>query len=384
MNVIDFIGNFPKRLFVWPILKCLYFGKILEKPLASAALLFTITVFFAFPSYDVVLLIKEPTMISTWEAIFAQGEDPLNFNANEYPMGSHEEKLTFRFVPAVILNLLGIDSIVVALVFQLISLLLFYILLFDFFRIQIRDRSKAFLFCLAISLTVSGHVYASDYRGTFDTLALTFLLLAVRIRSSYWVIIPLILAYYTDERALIASSGLFVLNLWLKKDLKLISGFKHQENVLLISSWVLYFIIRLILQSKGLQTGVGGVNLFLHQIDKTCYTIFIGMEGIILFFLMSIAYLYRQKKYAFSALFVGGYLLIFVVSQSVFDINRSMSYGLIIQIITILIINKYSTRDILEKTLGWVILICLAYDDFYPFIAQIFRMIFITETVRLW
>lgn len=384
MNVIDFLGNFPKRLFVLPILKCLYLEKLLKKPLASAVLLFTITVFCAFPSYDVILLIEEPSMISTWEAIFSQGDDLLNLNANHYPIGSHEEKLTFRFVPSILLNLLGIDSIMGGLVFQLMVLLLFYILLFDFFQIEIKDRPKAFLFCLTISLTVSGHVYASDYRGFFDTLALTFLLFSVRFRSSFWVIIPLLLAYYTDERALIASSGLFVLNLWLNKDLKLISGFKHQENVLLIASWILYFLIRFILQSKGLQTGTGGVNLFFNQIDKTFYTLFIGMEGIILLFLMSIAYLNWQKHYTFLALVIGGYLIIFVVSQSVLDINRSMSYSLIIQIITILIVNKYCTRAILVKTLGWVILISLVYDDFYPFIAQMFRMIFITKSIHIW
>ena len=360
-------------------------NKITSTPSRAALILTDIVLFFSFPSYDVALVTNE--MDAHWDAIFRQAKEPFVNHNHWYAEGTHEAKLSFRFVPAIIFNILRIHSLVPALVFQFLTVVLFYYLLILIFNKLFEDRTKAFCFALPICFIISGHVYISDYRGIFDTLALVFLLIALYFRNNIYVVIPLLLAYFTDERALIASPGLFLINIIernsFEKIKSILNGISFDSNMYLFTSWVTYFALRFYLSvALGLTTDPVDLNLFLEQIGKSFYTIYIGLEGFIIPFGLIIYVLLKQRMYAFSALLILSFLLICWAAQSVFDIDRSMSYVLFVVIILLILIDKFFSKQNASNIILFVTVLNIVYiGSSYPFIAQLYRMKFITHSI---
>jgi len=358
--------------------------KITQTAPGAALTLTAIVLFWSFPSYDVALIAHE--FDDLWDAIFRQAKQPFVNHNHLYPENSHETKLTFRFVPAIILGILKINSIAPVLIFQLFSLIIFYYLLIYLFNNLFEDRVKAFRFALPICLIVSGSVYTSDYRGIFDTLALDFLLIALCLRNSIYAALPLLLAYFTDERALIASPSFFIIHLIERGNFGCIKSiFKEILNnsaKYLFFSWIAYFALRLYLSlAFGLKTDTGGVALFFDQIGKSFYTVYIGLEGLIIPLFFVVYILFKQKKYAFIGLFLFCFALVFVVAQSVVDISRSMSYALIFVIALLILTDKIFSTANAQKLIFTTTLINVFYGDSYPLLAQLYRMKFLTHSI---
>lgn len=342
--------------------------------------LIAIVVFYSFPSYDIALLTNE--MESGWKAIFLQGEKP--FVHIPYGSGSHEEKLAFRFIPAVLLNIIGCKTILSGLIFQFFTLIVFYILLVLNFYSHFKDWRKTFVYCLPICFVISGHVYVSDYRGFFDTLALDFLLLSLLFRNYWFSIITLLLAFYTDERSIVASPAIAIIALVNSNylDKKVLNIVKLKPIQILVISWLLYLVIRFILISQvGLQPAKGRIDYFFEQIHLSFYTFYIGLEGFIIPLFIIGYHLIKNKKYTFLLLFFTSFFLVYFVAQSVFDINRSMSYLILFLISLLLLVEKLKPQETAYRIISWVIVISILYDDFYPLVLQIIRMKFITHTI---
>lgn len=381
--MIEKILSFPERL-LRIILNTPFFVAIASNPFLAALTLSFIVLFWSFPSYDIAFVTNE--MDECWKGIFLQSREPFVDHTHLYEDGSHNEKLGFRFVPPLIFQLLHINSLIPALIFQFATVILFYYLLILVMNKFFQDRIKAFFFTLPICFVVAGHVYASDYRGIFDTLALDFLLMAILVRTKSIVVIPLLLAYYTDERAIIASSALFLINVLDKNSFEktgaILKELTSFSNSCLIISWILYGIIRYMLSvTFGLTSGTGGTNLFIHQIDKTFYTLYVGLEGFLIPFVLIIFLLLKKRIYTFTFLLVSSFLLVFYAAQSVVDIGRSMSYVLLILIIILILLDKLYSKETVYRIITWVIIISLLYDEYYPLLAQLYRMKFITHSI---
>lgn len=364
--------------FVNNLLERSIFKKIIEYPIYTSIFVFLVTLFFSFPSYDIALYTNE--MKESWDAIFLQAKEPFTNHNHLYSVGSHAEKLAFRFVPALFLKILQIKTMQGAFIFQLIILFLFIYFLNSLFN-KYFDKKYSFLASIAISLTVSGHVYCSDYRGIFDTVALLFIILSFLSINKFYLVFFLLFAFFTDERAIIASLA-FPLFIIIKDNFSFFK-FKwifEKSIIFYVFSLVCYIAIRVFLKCKfNLEIGPGRLDYFFEQIDKIHYAIYIGFEGfIILFFLFIKKY---NLNYFNKILFFIGVGLILYTALSVLDINRSMSY--ILPFLIILIYTNYSKTQIDKslKTLLIVILINMIYDDFYPFILQLYRMFFITKLI---
>jgi hypothetical protein len=326
-------------------------------------------------------------MDESWNAIFLQAQEPFVDHSKLYDPESHMAKLGFRFVPALLIRSLGISTIAQALILQLGLLILFYVLLITFLRKDLSQKETALLFALPIALIISGHVYASDYRGIFDTLALVFLLSAALLRRSIWVLPILLLAYFTDERALLASTSLILLNSWsmgqsgsLKE---LVRSLIAPDNLYILGSWVAYVLIRIILANTfGLTvTSVDLTYYFKENLVRMPYAFYIGLEGMWLLVLALIYHLFRAGKHVFAVL-VGVNILGFVLgSMTVIDINRSMSYALVHTLLVLLMVDRYLPEKLKMELLGWAIIISLLYGDFLPLPIQLYRMHFITGTL---
>ena len=98
------------------------------------------TIFCSFPSYDVAIFTNE--MDSHWESIFRQVENPFTNHNHLYGIGSHAEKLSFRFVPAVLMNVFGIKTLIPALIFQFFTLIFFNNILVQAFFKLFQEKTK--------------------------------------------------------------------------------------------------------------------------------------------------------------------------------------------------------------------------------------------------
>jgi hypothetical protein len=374
-NYIQFFKSCIKSKFVF---------FIVSKPILTVIFLVSVVVFFSFPSYDIAFITND--MDGNWSGIFRQSHSPFVNHNHLYGPGSHEEKLAFRFVPAIILNVLNIHTKGMAMIFQFVTVIFFYFMLVSIYNKLFLDKIKALVFMLPICLVFAGHVYVSDYKGVFDTLGLCFLLVAFLGRVSVYSIVPLLLAFFTDERALIASPAIILFNLYERghyENLKIILKETFVfPNLYIIISWVLYFIIRFSLYVKlGLETGSVSIDIFFSQFVKTFFTLYVGLEAFIIPFFLVLSLLFRKQFYAFAGLILVCYFTLFIVAQSVFDISRSMSYVILLLILITRMFNDLFPNEQVWKVIAWVILLNMFYGDTYPFLAQLYRMKFITGSI---
>lgn len=358
--------------------------QIIDHPLWSTLLLILVVTLFSFPSYDVALVLHE--MDDNWNALFLQASEPFIDHTNRYDAGSHMAKLSFRFVPALLMRVLGVDTIAAAVVLQFALMALFHTLLLLVFRVYLRAPRNALLYALPICFVVSGHVYASDYRGIFDTLALVFLLGALLLRGRALMILFLLLAYFTDERSIIASSSIFLIAFLehntssFQSIVRVILG---KEGQLILASWIAYWIIRVSLASYfGLTvTSVDVTYYLMDNLPRLPYTVFIGMEGLLVLLFAKVISTWHARQWFFTLLIFLNYLAFLVVAMSVVDINRSFAYALLLQIFLLLSLERVNAPNTKWPLLAWTILLSIPYGDFLPLPAQIYRMVFVTGTL---
>lgn len=344
-----------------------------------------ISYFVAFPSYDVAVILHE--MDANWDALFTQVAAPFTDHSTAYRPDTHESKLAFRFVPALLLRALGARSLGAALLVQIALIPVLHALLFRLFRDLTHDRRLAFVLAFPFCFVIAGHVHASDYRGIFDSLALSFLLLAAIMRHRAWVILAILLAAFTDERALVATPVLLLLDLYISGHTssltKIISGLMSRPCLLVFSAWLAYFALRIVLgQLYDLRTPpIDLVQYLVKNHARACYALYIGLEGYLIVAVGVMIALLRKKAHAFAWLVLASFLASWSVAMCVIDINRSLSYLILFIALITLILVKERPISVALGVLGWALIISSLYDDFYPLPLQLYRMALITETL---
>ena len=123
-----------------------------------------ISLFFAFPSFDVAY---SNEMKENWDAVIEQAENP--FTPKEYPPASHQANLTFRLIPVLIGHFLKIDSITGFLWLQGAALIILFYVLYALTRKVIVDRVSSIIITLSFSFIYIGNTLCSDYRGFFSS-----------------------------------------------------------------------------------------------------------------------------------------------------------------------------------------------------------------------
>ncbi|MCX6188988.1 MAG: hypothetical protein NTW54_05215, partial [Bacteroidetes bacterium] len=148
-------------------------------------------------------------------------------------------------------------------------------------------------------------------------------MVALLLRRTIFILIPLILAYFTDERALIATPAILLLTAWENDDFKNIqlvfTSIFSKSNYYIFISWITYFCVRFFLINKfGLKAGHTQFPLF-EQYNKIGYALYVGLEGFIIPFALVILYLAKERAYVFTGLLLLSYLFVFYFAISVFD-----------------------------------------------------------------
>jgi len=328
------------------------------------------SLFTAFPSSD---LANSQEMSENWGALLEQVQDP--FSVKDHPSASHAANMAFRITPVLLAKALGLRSINAFLILQGVALVLLFFVLPRLFRKISNDPVVSWLLTFSVSFMFVGNVLCSDYRGFFEVLAFLFLAGTLLFDSLFLILGCSLLAFFTDERALIASGLVYIFFVVEReKDvnaLGLASFFRFSPKmIVLMASWVVYFSLRFFLSYRfGLKTNATGlVDYLLHttikQINIFPFALWTGLEGFWVIVLIAFAHLVTARKWSFVALCSVAFGVVVLTAIWVFDITRSMAYLMPLIFISLAIVSRLQPLKNL-RVISVVVLVFSFFPTYY-------------------
>ena len=289
-----------------------------------------LTLFFSMPPFDSVIV------DSTWEAVFQQIKDP--FHPIEAPVWSHNSKLTFRLFPVFLGKIFCLNK-----TGYLFSLFLSgYLIILVSFSIILRilkNKYKSFLLTISFAFIYAGKCSFLEFRGIFDGYAVLFLLLSLYHKNTVTIYFSILLAAFTDERALIASGFVFLNYLFVENEF----SFNYKYLRTIFFSWISYFSLRYFLMSCfAMKTSTGGISLEALALNfelfpLSLYSLFEGFWIVILLLFRTVFSL--NRLYFF--LILSMLLISLIPSYLVIDVSRSLVFSSILIFIAIEYLMKY-------------------------------------------
>ncbi len=293
-------------------------------------LILSITLFLSFPSYDV---FKNENYINIhWKPILIKIDNPFADLTDIYGPGSHASKINLRLTVPIIAKCfhLGIYGIVI------LQFLFGICLLFATVKLVYKitkDRITSFFASLTIGSIFPGITSFVELRGIFDGIAISLLTFALLFRNPIWIWLCMFLSFWTDERAIIAASLVWLFHIFehshSKENKFYFSTLLQTQPMSIVIAWVTYVISRCLVSVYfDLHTPTGGVGLhiLLDQVNNAPMGIWTGLEGGWVLVLFAAILLILQRRYIWLLLFVIFSLSVIVLALSVVDITRSMAY----------------------------------------------------------
>ncbi len=281
-----------------------------------------ISLFASFPSYqsfNEILTENRPVEVSQQIS-----------NLGSYWNTNIGRNTAFRITVPIIANLLRLNLTGTYILQFLAGILIFYLVA----RIAEREsgsRVVAFFITLSVGGIYAGVSSFWEFRSKYDGIAILFLLIALWSKS-FWVILPsILLASFTDERAILASSFVFLWWFSQKYDAKKswFKAFLNVQTLSVIIALVIHLIIRLVITNMYHVTTYVQANqefLLYNQINMIPMGLWTGLEVGWVFILLAIFLLFRNKQYLILGLFSLFIVLQSLVALSINDITRSMAY----------------------------------------------------------
>ncbi len=282
-----------------------------------------IALFFSFPSY------QSFKQVLATESRPAQVSQQIS-NLLSYWRTNSGTNTAFRITVPIISSLLGLD-IRGAYALQFIAgILLFYVIA----RIAERE-SHSRVFALFVTLSVGG-LFAGvtafwEFRSKFDGVALLFLLIAMWSESPLVIFPSILLAGFTDERALVATGFVFLWWFYRKnrQGESVLKSLFNRQTISILGALLIYLVARLaIARIFNVTTYSQATSEFrlLDQINLIPMGLWTGLEASWLVIVIAVFALISRKHYLMLGLFSLFVLLQSVLALSVNDITRSMAY----------------------------------------------------------
>jgi len=252
---------------------------------------------------------------------------------SDYPPESTQSKRTFRITVPLIAHLLGLDIIWVYVLQWICGFLLLAVtvrMVHEWFQ----DRLTAFLATLYLAAVYPGSAAFLEYWSLFDAFAYLFLLLAFYFSSPALIGALVLVAAYTDERALIASPAIILfhaIRLTPRDSMVRPVALLNYQTAAVVIGWAFYFIIRSYLASAyDLTTSTGGVGLSSLLNFRQLHVGHIGIWGAFeagwLFFPLALTELWIRRERWLAVLWAISLSISLLTAILVQDITRSASY----------------------------------------------------------
>lgn len=323
----------------------------------------------ALPSYERFFCDGANDYLPFWQHLARQSAHPFTPQPGLAP-ASHEAKMAFRLVPPLMgMSMSGFAPMagVYAMFFiqHGLGLAFLYLLLSVVYALT-RDRVSSLLVTLAFSLIYLTRAFFYELYGLFDGYAFFFMLLALNARQPYAFILCLSLAFWTDERAIVASPLIILFRLHSRAFPLTLSDISAQKRE--IGAYVLglglYGMMRWGLGVwTGLTVPVGsdadaGPRLILTNVASLPLATVLVFEGIGLLVIWLIGYFFHRRARAEGITTIIILAGIWCVSASVWDFTRSACYAFPVVLTAIYFLGKETSVGNLRKILFAVVILC--------------------------
>ena len=305
-----------------------------------------ISLFRAVPNYDA---LGTFFFAAKWRDAQVKFDHPLIDTSRTFPAGSHESNLTFRLTVPMLAHVFHLHQAGLLIFFACVGIVLLYLVLKVAFTLSASKRVALFV-CLSTACTWPGEAAFHELRGGYyDALALCLLVAACATSSSLLAGALLFLAAWTDERALIASSFVFLLYAYKDAGIRRFLAGKPAAVVVAIAA---YLGTRAYLASSHsyLHAASGvGLSVLSQQTNVIPLAIWTGLGGSWILVVLGLLALFLKKRYLAAATFSAALVGMIVASLAVADVTRSMAYCLPAVFVALAALNSSEGVKQIEK-----------------------------------
>lgn len=254
---------------------------------------------------------------------------------------------------------------------------------------ETRDRLVAFYVTFLVGVIYPGTAAFLETRYYFDSFAYLFLLSAMWIKSPPLISFSCLLAFFTDERALIASG--FVFLWWVLQSSGKTPAFKswfNPRSLAVAITLPVYILVRFYLAHKfQIQTWSESHSEFLlfDQLNNSISGIWSGLEAGWLLVGLAMLALALKRRWLLLISFIIVISVQVVAALSVVDITRSMGYLLPGLLLAVFVLHEAREKNMLKwvQIAAFASLLAINYGIggkssiwmFYPLPAQLLRLI---------
>jgi hypothetical protein len=297
--------------------------------------------------------------LESWKTVYLKAYD-LTHNLEHIDPYSHNAKKVFRLTVPAAIRVFNLNPISILALEGLAGLLFFYFFYHLANRI-LKDAFSASMLTMASAFVYFGRAAFFDVNHTwFDGFAYFFLLLSLYFRQGIFIFLFSFLAAWTDERALIALSLVFVFHL-LDSGVKFLGGgYRIPQALAVIIAGFFYLAMRYYLGIKwGMETPTTGANLLM--LGRTIHALPLGiwtfLEGFWFCLIAVLYFLIKNRNWLTLAGICIPLFCLIIVSGFVSDATRSGSYLFPVVFSCILILRQQLTTSTLQKTAFAVLLV---------------------------
>ena len=284
--------------------------------LKATALATGISLLHAFPAYDLV----DPDH-ANWQALVLQADDP--FEPHDYPPESHAAKLALRLTTPMVGYVLGL-GVTGFIVYNAIAGIVLLALVTYVAHSITGDRVVATLTSVAVGLALVGSLGFTATNGNIDAPALALLVAALALRNPIAITPVVVLACFTDERALLGSALVLLFHVVRTR------SWVTLQTAAVAAGVVGYLVLRFVVtEATGLETPRGGigVGVILDQYvggPLAAWSAFAALWALVLAGLVMLWLRQRRLEVLVFAGLVGATLF---AAMIVGDTARSMTYA---------------------------------------------------------
>jgi hypothetical protein len=290
-------------------------------------------VFTTFPNYPKLWDAKfQNSDNSYWPSILDKRDNLFLDLGRDYGVGSHAANANFRLTVPLIAKVLGLGMFGMLIVQSVCGVLLLWVVARIVLKITADLVASLFVTC-GVASTWAGTTSFTELHGVFDGEALLFISCAALFEKPWLAGLFVFLGAWTDERALIASSLIYLYHVYRRQR----QGFNWRASycgatpIAVVGAWVAYFVLRFtMMQYCHMTATAGAVSLRFVIINASNLPIgsWTALEGGWLLAFAAMVILAQKRRIVFLILYILAISLVLVVSMTVIDITRSMAYAL--------------------------------------------------------
>lgn len=358
-------------------------GRRIESQLASeywlwklVAFAVIVSLFLAFPPYSLLLghLSEHGMKLDAWVFIQNQSQDLLHPKDMDFDV--RRENMIFRWVLPILSFLTGHNIIIIVLLQSILGVFFIYNVGQWIYALS-KDKITTSLFVISIAnIFVCTWTFADIY-GYGDGFAFFFLLVALLKRNPVIIFIALQIAFFTDERAVIAGGYLLLFHMLITayelKDFRFVTLLKNMflgNNTWVWVAWIFYFAVRFYVGVKyfpnhsysTLGTPVLFADAHRYGLGSSLWTAF---EGMWLLMGGAILALCLTKRYNLLLVVSVGFIVLIATGIYVHDIDRALSYGFPFLLMAIYVLFQTVSLRSIRLILFFTAAVCVIHPMVY-------------------